>query len=459
MTAPKTAPVYRVTPADKRAFWSIMLPALVEGFLLQLFGIVDTLMLGNTAESAVNIASVSIANVPHVLLVNTIAAFCIGATTSIAFYTGQGRSEKVSAVARQTALFVLVISLVITVVALAFASPIVEFAGADDELHERATLYFRLVIAALPIEALLVTATACLRGIGITKIAMLYNVIAGALNVLGNYLLIYGKWGFPEMGVAGAALSTSLSKCVAFAIAAWYILGRESAVRIRFSESFRFTADGIGRVIRVGITTAMEQLLLQGGNVIAVKIIAGLDTPSIAAFNICTTVNGLSWRPGGACQVASTTFTGRDLGEGRPEKARARTLMVYRYALCFCAFMTVFMLVMRYPIARLFTPEEIIWRKAGHALVFDALTIIGVTSHLVFSGSLRASGDQKYPLIASMLSIWTARVFFASLLVRAGILNVDLARMCVGLDQMIRGTIVTTRFFTSNKYKPRQEDP
>ena len=92
MKLPKmTSPSYTVTSADKRSFWFIMLPALIEGVISQLFGIIDTLMLGNTAESAVNIASVSIANVPHVLLVNTIAAFCIGATTSIAFYTGQGQ--------------------------------------------------------------------------------------------------------------------------------------------------------------------------------------------------------------------------------------------------------------------------------------------------------------------------------------------------------------------------------
>ena len=227
-------------------------------------------------------------------------------------------------------------------------------------------------------------------------------------------------------------------------------------MRIRFTESFRFTRDGIGRVASVGMTTALEQILLQGGNIMAVKIVASMETASIAAFNVCTSINGLSWRPASACQVASTTFTGQDLGEGRPEKARARAWMVYRYALYFCAFMTVFMLVMRYPIARLFTPEEIIWRKAGHALVFDALSIIGVTTHLVLAGSLRAAGDQKYPLIASMISIWTARVLIASIFVKTGILSVDTARLCVGLDQMIRGTIVMTRFLRSSKYKRRE---
>ena len=74
----------------------------------------------------------------------------------------------------------------------------------------------------------------------------------------------------------------------------------------------------------------------------------------------------------------------------------------------------------------------------------------------MFSGSLRAAGDQKYPLIASMISIWTARVLIASIFVKTGILSVDTARLCVGLDQMIRGTIVMTRFLRSSKYKRRE---
>ncbi|MBE6559691.1 MAG: MATE family efflux transporter [Ruminococcaceae bacterium] len=458
MTNPVSLPrTYTVTPADKRQFWYIMLPAFIEGIIMQLFGMIDTLMLGNTADSAVNIASVSLANTPHMFMSGILSAFSIGATTAIAFYTGQGRQDKIAATTRQTILTVLLVSLLIAVPAFIFAPQIVAFAGAEGELQPGATLYFRIIIAAYPIEILTVAATACMRGIGVTKIAMIYNITAGAFNVLGNYVLIYGKFGFPEMGVAGAALSTSLSKCISFAIAAWYMLTQDSPVRIRLTESFRFTRDGIGRVANVGITTALEQVLLQGGNVIACKIVAVMDTASIAAFNICSSINGLSWRPGSACQVASTTFTGVDLGEGRPEKARARSLMVFRYGMIFCAVLSVFLLLFRYPVAGLFTPEEEIRRLAGHALFFDAVSIAGITAHVIFSGSLRASGDQKYSLIASMISIWTARVVIAGILAMTGMLTVDTARLCVAIDQTIRGSIMSARFFKSDRLKARSE--
>lgn len=435
-----------------------MLPALIEGIILVMFGMIDTLMLGNTANSAVNIASVSLANTPHQFIICVLNAFAIGTTTAIAFYTGQNDSRRISAAARQSFLLMLLTGTASAVICIVFASPIVRFAGATGELHDSAVLYFRIIMAGFPMEILAVTATACMRGIGITKVAMIYNIIASAFNVLGNYVLIYGKFGFPEMGVAGAAISTTLSKCISFGIALWYMLGVDSPVRIRLKESFRFTRDGLGRICSVGITAGLEQVILQGGNILAVKLVASMETASIAAFNICGTINGLSWKPGGACQVATTTFTGRDLGEGRPDKAKARTMMVYRYSLIFSAVMTVFIILFRVPIAALFSPEKEIVTRAGAAMIFDAVSVVGITTHLTLAGSLRSAGDSKYPLIASMISIWSCRVMFAFLLTRLGVWDVMTARLCVAMDQLIRGSIVAGRFFLSKKWNPPNTD-
>lgn len=448
---------YTVTRADKRAFFFIMLPALVEGVVTQLFGMIDTLMLGNTADSAVNISAVSIANAPFSFAVCVLSAFTIGTTTAIAWFTGRGERENVAAAARQSMLAVFLLATAGAALALLFADPIVSFAGARGELHAPAASYFRIVAAGLPFEMLCAAATAAMRGIGVTKIAMTYNLISGAANVCLNYCLIYGHFFFPEMGVRGAALATTLSKLIAFCIAMYYMLAVDSPVRIRFSESFRFTRNVLGRVAAVGSTTAMEQVILQGGNILATRVISQMDTVSIAAYNVCNSIQGIAWRPGGACQVATTAFTGRDLGEGRPEKARARCMMVLRYALIMCAAVTVFTLLFRFPIARLFSPVEEIWRRAGHALVLDALSTVGVTVHLTLSGSLRAAGDQKYPLIASLVSLWVFRVLLSFVFLRCGVLSVMTARVCVASDQLVRGLIVALRFFTTDKWRPREK--
>lgn len=450
---------YKPTRADKRSFWMIMLPALVEGFVTQLFGMVDTAMLGNTADSAVNISAVSFANSVIAFVIAVSSAFMIGTTAAVSFYFGQGAKDKVGATSRQSFLAMLLAGFGMAIVGVIFAPQLVKLAGARDEMLSGATLYFRIVMLGFPFEAMTYAITASLRGIGITQISMIYNLTAGAFNVLGNYLLIYGKFGFPELGVAGAAASTAISKLVAFVIAVWYIFSKDTLVRLRLRDDYRFTRDGIGRVCSVGITTAMEQAILQGGNIIATKIISALDTTSIAAVNVCGSIGGITWRAGGACQVVSTSFTGRDLGEGRPDKARARALMVYRYSMYFSVGMSVFMILFRNPLARIYSPEVAVWTLAGEALITEAFSIFGTTTHQVLAGSLRSAGDSKYALIASLISLWTMRVMVQFLLMHFGLLTVLTARLCIMLDQWIRGTIVALRFFTSDKFKVRPGTP
>ncbi len=444
---------YRVTRADRFAFFRMMIPALIEGVVTQLFGMVDTQMLGNTAASAVNISAVAVSNAPLNFVVCVLVAFTIGETTAVAWYSGRGERQKVAAVARQSMLAVCAVTVAATAAAILFRGPIVRFAGAREELFAPAETYFTIVALGLPLQMMTASATAAMRGIGVTRIAMFYNLLSGGANVVLNAVLIYGRLGFPALGVAGAAVATTVSKGIAFLIAMSYMFFADSTVRLRFGGSWRFTRDGIGRVASVGLTTAGEQMILQGGNILAVRLVAGMDTASIAAFNICGTIEGIGWRPGGACQVASTTFTGRALGEGRPEKARARTMMVYRWALGITLCTTVFTILFRYPIARLFSPDEIVWRAAGATLIIDALSTFGVTTHQTLAGSLRAADDSRYPLIASLISLWVFRVLALLLFSRLGILTVTTGRLAVAMDQTVRGTIVALRFFTKKEWK------
>lgn len=446
---------YTVTAEDKKKFLRIMMPALVEGIITQLFGMIDTLMLGNTADSAINISAVSISGAPLNFIVCVLAAFTIGTTTAVAYYNGRGERDNVGAATRQSFTFVLLATAAATAAALIFSDQIVNFAGAKGELHEAAVTYFRIVAIGLPIQMLTSVATAAMRGIGVTSIAMIYNLISGGANVLLNYCLIYGNLGFPELGVAGAAWATTIAKVIAFVIAAVNMFFVVSPVQLHFYDSYGFTGPVIGRICSVGLTTAAEQVILQGGNILATRITSHLDPNSIAAMSICSNIEGIGWKTGQACQVATTTFTGYDIGEGKPEKAKKRSVMVYRYSLYMAAAVIVLIVFARYGIAKLFTPVEEVWKLAGGALVIDAVSNIGVTTHLVLAGSLRAAGDSKYPLIASLVSLWVFRVIMLYIILRAGHLNVYTGRIGIATDQMVRGTIVALRFFTSDKYRKK----
>jgi len=216
MTGLKQIPEYKLTRGDVRFFLSIMLPALVELLLSQVFGMIDTIMLGRLPDSAGVLAAVGITTSPINLVVCVVTAFCIGTTATIAIATGAGKHEEARSTARQSLMLLGLIGVVLKVFCMAFAGPIIRFAGAKDEIFAGAVTYYRLIAAGFFFQSVTISITAALRGVGITRIPLLYNLSSAALNVVLNYIMIYGKLGLPPMGIAGAALATTVSKGAAF---------------------------------------------------------------------------------------------------------------------------------------------------------------------------------------------------------------------------------------------------
>lgn len=444
----RSIPSYRLTEKDVRFFLSIMLPALVELLLSQLFGMMDTIMLGHTENSSVLIAAVGMTASPINLIVCVISAFCIGTTAAVAWFTGAGESEKARCAAHQSLALLAVIGAVVTVLSLLFAEPIIRFAGAKEDTLADAVTYYRIIAAGFLVQSVTISITASLRGVGITKIPMLYNLTAALVNVILNYGMIYGRLGFPAMGIRGAAWATTISKFLAFVLAMLLMFFGKIPVGIRRGDSFRPNRQILTRILRVGITAGLEQVILQSGAVLNNKIVATVPTADFAANQIAANVEGLAWQLGNACNAASTTSTGQSLGEGRPEKARSMTRMILLVSLGFSACVILLFLFAGSPIAHLYTPEKEIAATAGRILCYTAIGMPGVATHLTIAGSLRGAGDTKTPLFASFCSLWIFRVGLGYLLVYRLGMGVIAARVCCSVDQLVRASIVSLRYLT-----------
>ena len=211
-----------------------MLPALVELLLSQFFGMVDTIMLGRLPDSALVLTAVGITASPINLVVCVVTAFCIGTTATVAVFTGAGKSDRARSASRQSLLLLSAAGIILTVVCIAFAEPIIRFAGAEGETLAPSVSYYRLIAAGFFFQSVTISITASLRGVGITKLPMLYNLTAAGINVGLNYILIYGQLGCPAMGVEGAALATTLSKIISFLAAVFIMFFVKTPVSVQF---------------------------------------------------------------------------------------------------------------------------------------------------------------------------------------------------------------------------------
>lgn len=426
-------------------------PAFIELVMSTLFGMVDMMMVGRLSPAA--IAAVGLTNQPVRLLMAIFAAVNIGTTTLVAWNIGAKKLENARSVTRQILVINTILGIMMGALGVFSARPIIRFMGAKPDTIDTATLYFQIISSGLVFQAITMGITASLRGAGETKIPMLYNVGSNLLNVFGNYVLIYGKLGFPQLGVAGAAISTTCSMLIACLIGLYVIyFSRQSRISLKIKDDYRLDLDTVKKVFSIGLPAAMEQFVLQSGLILFARTVSSLGTSSFAAHQIGLNISGLSFAPSMAFGVAATTLVGQSLGADEEEKAERYAQVVHKLAIGVACFIGLMYILFSHQLAQLYTSDFGVAALAGTVLKILALGLPGQSTQLSLSGALRGAGDTMYPLYASMLGIWVFRVFMAYIFVKIFHWGLIGAWIAFALDQYTRSLVIYFRF-RSGKWK------
>ncbi|MBR4040208.1 MAG: MATE family efflux transporter [Clostridia bacterium] len=427
---------------------AIMLPALLELVLSHLFTMVDTIMLGRSEVSAVAIAAVGLTNNPTNLVRSVLIALNVGTTAGVAWAIGAGDRRSASQIARNALMLNAAVGAAAAALVFVFAGPIVRFMGAGEDTFAYAKEYLQIVAMGMLPLSMTFAVTAGLRGVGQTKLPMKYNLIANMFNVMGNYVLIYGKFGMPKMGVAGAAVSTALSQGLGLVLALYTAFHVDTPVRMRLDGGWRLRLKWIQRILSVGMTSMLEQLIMQVGFIIFARQVSGLGTMIFAAHQIGLSINGLSWMPGQAFGVAATTLTGQSLGAGEKGKATDFVRLIHRMSMISAALIAVLFVLGSQMIASLYTTDPEVIRLSGGVLKLIALGMPGICTQLPIAAGLRGARDTKFPLIASMAGIWIFRVMLAPVFIYTLGWGLTGAWLTIVLDQTTRALVVYARFKT-----------
>lgn len=434
----------------RREIIAVTWPAFIELLMSTLFGMVDMIMVGQLSPAS--IAAVGLTHQPFMLLLAVFAAVNVGTTTIVAWNIGSGNSNRASTVTKQGLSINLLLGILISIFGVLTANFVVTFMGAEADTIHDATIYFQIVAAGLVFQAVTMCITAALRGAGETHIPMYYNIGSNLLNVFGNYVLIFGKLGFPQMGVAGAALSTTFSRIIACLLAMYVIYSGKTKISIRRSGSFRPDRKIIGQIFSIGIPSALEQFVIQGALIMFARTVSALGTTVFAAHQIGLNISGLTFSPSQAFGVAATTLIGQSLGANDEEKAEKFASIIYRMAILVACLMGGVFLLFSHQLARLYTDELIVTAMAGTVLKILALAQPGQSVQLCLSGALRGAGDTLYPLYACIFSMWIFRVGLSYVFVNIFGWGLNGAWIALLIDQYIRAGIIFFRF-RSGKWK------
>ena len=432
----------------------IVWPVFIEVLLGSLFGMVDMMMVGRIPEDAAQaVSAVGMTNQPVFLGLSFVQALNVGGTAIIARYYGAKKYKNISLVLKHVMLLaILGFVLPISVLMIVLAPYVLSFLGADSSVIEVGSGYFRVIMLGFIFQSFSFTITAALRGIGETKIPMRNNLIANSLNVLGNAVLIYGLFGFPVLGVTGAAISTALSNVIAMSLNLRYVLSKKSVLYLDFKEKFEFRFEMMKDLIRIGLPTALEQLALRVGIISFLNIVSGLGTNVYAAHQISLNILNLTYSPAQAFGITASTLMGQSLGAKNEQLARMYTRMCQRIGFVIAIGMSLFIFFGSKTLAEFYSTDTEIIQNTMIALTIVAFVQPFQSHQLITSGALRGAGDTVWPLIAIFVGSILIRVSLGYIFVNIFGLGLAGAWYAVFIDQFIRWLIILFRF-KSGKWK------
>ncbi len=334
-------------------------PVAAEMFLHTLTQIVDMMMVARLGKDA--LAAVGISFRPMFFVMSIFLGIGAGTTALVARSMGRKDPETANKVAHQSVLATAVLAVLLSVAFYLLAPWTQRFMGAAPEVAPLGVSYMRALCWGMVFMYVSSVATAALRGAGDTHTSMRVNVAANLLNVILNYVLIFGHFGFPRLEVTGAAIATSLSRaCGGIAIILLILRGRlviQPPRRLLSFEPVEFV-----RVVRIGVPATAERMLLSLAMIFHLKMLATAGTIAVAAATLSQNIEELSHMPSIGISVAASTLVGQFLGHGRPDAAEKSALESVKIALAFMTFMGLLFVLFPAMWLRLYAPSLIFCR-------------------------------------------------------------------------------------------------
>lgn len=426
-------------------------PSFLELTLTQLTSMIDIIMVGQLGSWA--IAAVGLTNQPKFLMMTMFMAMNVGATALVAMYKGAGDYKRANTILRQALLLTFVLSSISSAIGFIFAEPLIRFMGAADaETLAGGTIYLKIQMGGFLTMALTTTITATLRGVGNSKIAMIYNLVSNLVNVVFNYLLINGHYGFPRLEVAGASWATLIGQTVAFILALFVVLRGNQYLHLRLKEGFKPHWESIKSIFSIGIPALIEQSVMRTGMIIYNITVASLGTVAFATHQICMNIQAMSFMTGQAFAVSATSLTGQSLGKKRPDMAQAYSNFTRRMGMTVSIMLALIFFFLGKNIVSLYSTDYEVITQGAKILKLVALIQPFQSSQFILAGALRGAGDTKATAVITFITILLLRPGLAIFTINILGFGVEGAWYALVADQLVRSLLVLMRY-NSGKWK------
>ena len=401
-----------------RAILLLAIPMVLEMSMESLFAIVDVFFVAKLGAAAT--ATVGLTEAMMTLVYSVAMGLSMATTAMVARRVGEKDHDGAATAAGQAVLLGFWGAAVIAAVGVVFARDLLALMGAEADVVSGGRAYTMVIFAGTFAVMLLFLINAIFRGAGDAVVAMKVLWLANSLNIILDPCLIFGLGPFPELGLTGAAVATTIGRSVGVVFQIWLLFSGKNRIRIKLRH-LRLARDVMRRLIRVSLSGMGQFLVAHSAWIGLVRVVAVFGSAALAGYTIAIRIIVMAILPAWGMANAAATLVGQNLGAKCPDRAESSVWKTGLANMTFLGLVGVVFVVFAGPIVRLFTDDPDVIRNAVLCLRFVSLGNVGYAWGMVVMQAFNGAGDTKTPLIINLFCCWLWQIPLGWFLaVRAG---------------------------------------
>ncbi len=421
---------------------SLAWPIFVENSLRMSLMAVDVLMLSVYSDGAVAAVGLSGNLVFFITLVYMITS--TGCGVLVGQNLGAQRQSEAASIAQQGLVVALLMGLVIGSIIFVSADLLVGLYELESNVEDLAYQYI-LIVGSLSITSSVgILLTTLLRAYGHSKPPMWIHLIGGLVNIVGNYIALFGPWGIAVTGVAGVAVATVISQLIMACASFWVI--KKLEIPVFTNAAFSFNAEHVRKILAIGVPKAGESISYSLAQIVIMFFVAKLGTAALAAATIAHTLVRFIFLSSLSIGQASQILSSYLVGNGRITELKRNVQKYWMMGVAISFGIAVIMAVASPWLSTLFSDDSDTQAMIASLLFVAIILEPGRAINLIVIMSLQGAGDVVFPVKVGIVSMWLIGVLGAYLVGVHWALGLVGIWLAVALDEWTRGVIMIVRW-------------
>lgn len=418
-------------------------PIFIELILQMLVGNVDQIMVGK--YSANSVGAIANANQIMNLLIIIFSVICTATTIIISLYLGAGDKKKVEQTYTLSIFVNFIFSLIISFVFLVFGRQILEWLKVPHDIIGETESYIKIIGSFIFLQSIYLTFGAILRSNTFMKYSMIVSFIVNAINIGGNFILINGFGSIPAMGVAGAAVSSNISRFIGV-IVIYIIFRKKTGAKLRLSHIYPFPFYEFKKLMGIGIPSGGESLSYNLSQIAIQRMINTFGSAIISTKAYASIFANFSYVYGAAVSQAGQIMVGYLIGAGDVENTEKRVWKTLRIAMITAFVISIVIFFISDYCFGFFTDNREVIELGKKIMFIDIFLELGRSCNMIFVRALSAAGDIKFPITLGIINVWLVAVFGGFILSEVFGLGLVGIWIAMTADECIRGIVFIFRW-------------